>query len=43
MRGTGRPKQYWEEVIRQDLALLQLVEDMTFNRKVWKSRIRIEG
>jgi len=43
MRGTSRPKQYWEEVIRQDLALLQFVEDMTFNRTMWRSRIKIEG
>ncbi|XP_059281238.1 uncharacterized protein LOC132034923 [Lycium ferocissimum] len=28
-RGRGRPKKAWGEVIRQDMALLQLTEDMT--------------
>ncbi|XP_070050863.1 uncharacterized protein [Nicotiana tomentosiformis] len=41
-RGRVRPKKYWGEVISQDLALLQLTEDMTFDRKVWRSRIRVE-
>ncbi|XP_070028564.1 uncharacterized protein [Nicotiana sylvestris] len=33
-RGRGRPKKYWGEVIRQDMALLQLTEDMTLDRRV---------
>ncbi|XP_070030132.1 uncharacterized protein [Nicotiana sylvestris] len=33
-RGRGRPKKYWGEVIRQDIALLQLTEDMTLDRRV---------
>ncbi|KAG5610287.1 hypothetical protein H5410_021568, partial [Solanum commersonii] len=38
-RGRGRPKKYWGEVIRQDLAQLHLTEDMTLDRKEWRSRI----
>ncbi|XP_070056472.1 uncharacterized protein [Nicotiana tomentosiformis] len=33
-RGQGRPKKYWGEVIRQDMTLLQLTEDMTLDRRV---------
>ena len=42
-RSRGRPKKYWREVIRQDMGLLQLSEDMTLDRKVRRSRIRVEG
>ncbi|KAG5589714.1 hypothetical protein H5410_040228, partial [Solanum commersonii] len=35
-RGRGRPKKYWGEVIRQDLAQLHLTEDMTLDRKEWR-------
>ncbi|KAG5601615.1 hypothetical protein H5410_032985 [Solanum commersonii] len=42
-RGRGRPKKYWGEVIRQDLAQLYLTEDMTLDRKEGRSRIRVEG
>jgi len=42
-RGRGRPKKYWGEVIRQDMAGLQISEDMTFDRKVWRSSIRVVG
>ncbi|KAF3685039.1 hypothetical protein FXO37_01010 [Capsicum annuum] len=41
--GTGRPKKYWREVIRQDMEELQLTEDMTLGRKMWRTRIRVEG
>ncbi|XP_070046635.1 uncharacterized protein [Nicotiana tomentosiformis] len=40
-KGRGRPKKYWGEVVRQDMSLLQLTEDMTHDRKVWRSRIRV--
>ncbi|KAG5575699.1 hypothetical protein H5410_055833, partial [Solanum commersonii] len=40
-RGRGRPKKYWGEVIRQDLAQLHLTEDMTLDRKEWRSRIKV--
>ncbi|KAF3634462.1 putative pre-mRNA-processing factor 6-like [Capsicum annuum] len=32
-RGRGRPKKYWDEVIRRDMEQLQLTEDMTLDRK----------
>ncbi|XP_070003612.1 uncharacterized protein [Nicotiana sylvestris] len=41
-RGRRRPKKYWGEVIRQDMALLQLTKDMTLDRRVWRSRIKVE-
>ncbi|WMV56372.1 hypothetical protein MTR67_049757 [Solanum verrucosum] len=42
-RGRGRPRKYWGEVIRQDLAQLHITEDMTLDRKEWRSRIKVEG
>ncbi|XP_009797977.2 uncharacterized protein [Nicotiana sylvestris] len=42
-RGRGRPKKYCGEVIRHDMVLLQLTEDMTLDRRVWRSRIKVEG
>ncbi|KAG5591582.1 hypothetical protein H5410_042096 [Solanum commersonii] len=42
-RGRGRPKKYWGEVIRQDLAQLHLTKDMTLDRKEWRSRIKVEA
>ncbi|KAG5611654.1 hypothetical protein H5410_022935 [Solanum commersonii] len=42
-RGRGRPKKYWGEVIRQDMAQLHITEDMTLDRKEWRSRIKVEG
>ncbi|PHT43150.1 hypothetical protein CQW23_17175 [Capsicum baccatum] len=41
-RGRGRSKKYWGEVIRRDMEQLQLTEDMTLDRKVWRMRIRAE-
>ncbi|KAG5592657.1 hypothetical protein H5410_043171 [Solanum commersonii] len=41
-RVRGRPKKYWGEVIRQDLAQLHLTEDMTLDKKEWRSRIKVE-
>ncbi|KAF3623633.1 putative 60S ribosomal protein L18-1 [Capsicum annuum] len=35
-RSRGRPKKYWREVIRYDMEQLQLTEDMTLDRKVWR-------
>ncbi|XP_070003142.1 uncharacterized protein [Nicotiana sylvestris] len=40
---SPRHKKYWGEVIRQDMTLLQLTEDMTLERRVWRSRIKVEG
>ncbi|OIT35205.1 putative leucine-rich repeat receptor-like protein kinase [Nicotiana attenuata] len=42
-RGRGRPKKYWEEVIRQDMVRLQISEDMALDRKVLRSSIRVVG
>lgn len=42
-RGTGRPNKYWREVIRPDMEQLQLTEDMTLDRKLWRRRVRVEG
>ncbi|PHT37207.1 hypothetical protein CQW23_24907 [Capsicum baccatum] len=42
-RGRGRPKKYWDEVIKRDMEQLQLTEDMTLDRKIWRTRIRAEG
>ncbi|KAF3670793.1 hypothetical protein FXO37_08351 [Capsicum annuum] len=42
-RGRGRPKKYWGEVIRRYMEQLQLTEDMTLDRMIWKTRIRAEG
>ncbi|KAF3684224.1 putative pre-mRNA-processing factor 6-like [Capsicum annuum] len=42
-RGRSRPKKYWRDVIKWDMEQLQLTEDMTLDRKIWRARIRIEG
>ena len=42
-RGRGRPKKYRKEVIRRDMKQLQFTEDTTLDRKIWRTRIRIEG
>ncbi|VFQ75235.1 unnamed protein product [Cuscuta campestris] len=41
--GRGRPRKNWKEVIRQDLGLLDLTEDMALDRNLWKTRIRVAG
>ena len=40
-RSRGRPKKSWNEVIRHDLKILGLVEDMTQDRRLWRSRIKV--
>ncbi|KAG5608225.1 hypothetical protein H5410_019506 [Solanum commersonii] len=42
MRVRSRPKKYWRGVIRQDIVQSQLIEDMTLDKKMWRTRIRIE-
>ncbi|VFQ64860.1 unnamed protein product [Cuscuta campestris] len=42
-RGRGRPRKNWKEVIRQDLGLLTLTEDMALDRNLWRTRIRVAG
>ncbi|KAF3616363.1 putative protein phosphatase 2C 47-like [Capsicum annuum] len=41
--GRGMPKNYWREVIRHDMEQLQLTEDMSLDRKVWRMWVRVEG
>ncbi|XP_070032905.1 uncharacterized protein [Nicotiana tomentosiformis] len=40
-RGRERPKKYWGEVIRMDMAILPLTKNMTLDRRVERSRIRV--
>nr|XP_009798620.1 PREDICTED: uncharacterized protein LOC104244819 [Nicotiana sylvestris] len=42
-RGKVSPKKNWGEVIRQNMDLLQLTEDMSLDRKVWRKKIRVVG
>ncbi|VFQ70297.1 unnamed protein product [Cuscuta campestris] len=42
-RGRGRPMKNWKEVIRQDLGLLTLTEDMALDRNHWRTRIKVAG
>lgn len=42
-RGRDRLKKYQEEAIIQDMAQLHIIEDLTLDRKKWRSCIRIEG
>ncbi|XP_059313669.1 uncharacterized protein LOC132064632 [Lycium ferocissimum] len=42
-RGRGRSKKNWREVIRQDMIELQVTEDMTLDRRAWRSRIRVDS
>jgi len=42
-RGRGRPKKYWGEVIRQDMARLKITEDMALDRELWRSSIKVVG
>ncbi|XP_070029620.1 uncharacterized protein LOC142170215 [Nicotiana tabacum] len=42
-KGRGMPNKYWGEVVRKDMSLLKLTEDMTHDRNTWRSRIRVEG
>lgn len=32
-RGRGKPKNYWEEVIRQEMVHFELTEDTTLGRR----------
>ncbi|KAG5590852.1 hypothetical protein H5410_041366 [Solanum commersonii] len=42
-RGRDRRKKYWREVIKQVITQLQLTEDMTLDRRLWRTWIRIDG
>ena len=40
-RGRGRPKKSLDELIREDLKVVGLTEDLAQDRRMWRSRIRI--
>jgi len=40
-RGRGRPNKSWSEVIRSDMKVMGLTEDMTQDRNLWRSRSKI--
>jgi len=40
-RGRGRPKKSLDEVIREDLKVVDLTEDLAQDRRLWRNRIRI--
>jgi len=40
-RGRSRPKKSLDEVIRKDLKVVGLTEDLAQDRKLWRDRIRI--
>jgi len=40
-RGRGRPKMRWNEVIKSDLDFIGLTEDMTQDKSLWRSRIKM--
>lgn len=41
-KGRHSLKKYWGRVIRQDMVQFQLIEDMTLERILWRTRIRVE-
>ena len=40
-RGRGRPKKSLEEVVREDLRVVGLTEDMAQDRRLWRDRIKV--
>jgi len=40
-RGRGQPKMSWNAIIRSDMKYLGLTKDMTYDRNVWRFRIKI--
>ena len=40
-RGRGRPKKCLEEVVREDLRVAGLTEDMAQDRRLWRDRIKV--
>ena len=40
-RGRGRPKKSLEEVVREDLRVVGLSEDMAQDRRLWRDRIKV--
>ena len=40
-RGSGRPKKSLEEVVREDLRVVGLTEDMAQDRRLWRDKIKV--
>ena len=40
-RGRGRPKKSLDEVIREDLKVVGVTEDLAQGRRLWWTRIKI--
>ena len=40
-RERGRPKKCLEEVVREDLRVTGLTEDMAQDRRLWRDRIKV--
>ena len=40
-RSRGEPKKSWGEIIGHDLMTLGLVEDMTGDIRLWRSKIKV--
>lgn len=41
-RGKERPKKNWRELIRHDIAHVYLTKDVTLDKRLWRSTIRVE-
>ena len=41
-RGRGRPKKGLDEVIREDLKVVGLSEDLAQDRRLWRNKIRMD-
>ena len=40
-RGRGRPKKSLEKVVREDLRVTGLTEDMAQDKRLWRDRIKV--
>jgi len=40
-RGKGRPKKSLDKVIREDLKVVGLTEDMALDKRLWRDRIKV--
>ena len=40
-RGRGRPKKSLEAVVREDLRVAGLTEDMAQDRRLWRDKIKV--
>ena len=40
-RGRDRPKKSLEEVVREDLRVVGLTDDMTKDKRLWRDRIKV--